>query len=117
MLYKHIHCHPKECHRERHPLICLRSWCSQKCASRSRPAGYRDDISYEGIAITNGLDVDEVKLLSVNKCHSIFIVWTYDPNVGAIDDPDNTWKVRNIIKFLFTLARFPGIGIAVFASQ
>ena len=60
--------------------------------SRSRPAGYK------GIAITNGVDVDGVKLLSVNKCHSILFVWTYDPDVGTIDGPDHIWKVRNIIK-------------------
>ena len=64
--------------------------------SRSRPAGY--DVSNKGIAITNGLDVDGVKLLSVNKCHRILFVWTYDPDVGTIDGPDHIWKVRNIIK-------------------
>ena len=64
--------------------------------SRSRPAGY--DISNEGIAITNGLDIDGVKLLAVYKCHGIFFVWTYDPDVGTIDGPYNTWKVSNIIK-------------------
>ena len=59
--------------------------------SLSRPAGY--DINNEGIAILNGLDVDGVKLLSVNKCHSIIFVWTNDPDVGTIDGPDHTWKV------------------------
>ena len=39
--------------------------------------------------MTNGLDVDGVKLLSVNKCHSILFVWTYDPDVGTIDGPDH----------------------------
>ena len=64
--------------------------------SRSRPAGY--DCSNKGIATTNGLDVDGVKLLSANKCHSILFVWTYDPDVGTIGGPDHIWKVRNIIK-------------------
>ena len=59
--------------------------------SRSRTAGY--DISNEGIAITNGLNVDGVKLLSVNKCHSIFFVWTYDPDVGTIYGPDHTDQI------------------------
>ena len=63
---------------------------------RSRPASY--DVGNKGIAITNGLDVDGVKLLSVNKCHGIFFVWKYDPDVGTIDGPDHTWKVHNIIK-------------------
>ena len=63
--------------------------------SRSRPAGY--DVSNKGIAITNGLDVDGVKLLPVNKFHSILFVWTYDPDVGTIDGPDHIWKVRNVI--------------------
>ena len=57
---------------------------------RSRPASY--DVGNKGIAITNGLDVDAVKLLSVNKCHGIFFVWTYDPDVGTIDGPDHTGK-------------------------
>ena len=66
--------------------------------SRSRPAGYDD--SNKGIAITNGLDVDGVKLqLSfTNNCHSILFVWTYDPGVGTIDGPDHIWNVCNIIK-------------------
>ena len=64
--------------------------------SRSKPAAY--DVSNKGIAIKNGLDVDGVKLLSVNKCHSILFVWTYDPDVGTIDGPDHICKVRNIIK-------------------
>ena len=71
--------------------------------SRSRPAGY--DGSNEGIAITNGLDVDEVKSLFVNKCHSIFFVWTYDPDVGTINCPDRTIKVPNIIKLSLDISQ------------
>ena len=56
------------------------------------------DVSNKGIAVANGLDVDGVKLFSVNKCHGILFVWTYDPDVGTIDGPDDIWKVRNIIK-------------------
>ena len=67
-----------------------------RVVSRSRPAGY--DISNEGIAITDSLDVDGVKLLSVYKCHSIFFVWAYDPDVGTVDGPDHTWKVPSIIE-------------------
>ena len=71
--------------------------------SRSRPAGY--DVSNKGIAITNGLDVDGVKLLSVNKCHSILFVWTYDAHVGTIDGPDHIWTVRNIIKLCLAISQ------------
>ena len=73
--------------------------------SRSRPAGY--DISNEGIAITDSLDVDGVKLLSVYKCHSIliFFVWTYDPDVDTIDGPDHTWKVPNIIELSLDISQ------------
>ena len=78
-----------------------------RVVSRSRPAGY--DISNKGNAITNGLDVDGVKLLAVYKCYGIFFVWTYDPEVDTIDGPDNTWKVSSIIKLPLDSARFPGI--------
>ena len=53
----------------------------------------------------SGLDVDGVKLLSVNKCHGILFVWTYDPDVGTIDGPDHIWKVRNIIKRSFGISQ------------
>ena len=46
----------------------------------------------KGMAITNGVDVDGVKLLSVNKCRSISFVWTYDPDVGTIDGHDHPGK-------------------------
>ena len=85
---------------------------------RSRPAGY--DVSNKGIAITNGMDVDGVRLLSVNKCHSILFVWTYDPDVGTIDGPDHIWKVRNIINLSLNCYQ-PGslgmAGIVLFVSQ
>ena len=96
MLYKRSHCHPQY-HQEQRPLICL--WFAvlkNARFSRSRLAGY--DLSNEGIAITNGFDFNRVKLLFVNKCHTIFFVWTYDPDVGTIDGPDHTWKVPNFIK-------------------
>jgi len=65
--------------------------------SRSRPAGY--DIINEGIAITNDLDVDGVKSLSVKNAIAFSLLdHDYDPDVGTIDGPDNTWKVPNIIK-------------------
>ena len=64
--------------------------------SRSRLAGY--DVSNKSIAITNGLHVDRVKVLSVNTCHSILFLWTYDPDVGTTDGPDHVCKVRNIMK-------------------
>ena len=70
---------------------------------RFRPASY--DAGNKNIVLTNGLDVDGVKLLSVNKCHSIFFVWTYDPDVGTIDGPDHTWKVRNIIKLSLCISQ------------
>ena len=58
--------------------------------------GIKRDLSqlqgcWRRIAMTNGLDVDGVKLLSVNKCHSILFVWTHDPDVGTIDGPDHIW--------------------------
>ena len=77
---------------------------------RSRPASY--NVSNKGLAITNGLDVDGVKLLSVSKCHSIFFVGTYYPDVGTIDDhtwitpgADHTWKVHNIIKLSLCISQ------------
>ena len=68
MLYKRIHCHLEECHQEHHPLNCLRCCCSQKCASR-------EWIQANGLRYysNEGLDVDGVKLLFVNKSHSIFL--------------------------------------------
>ena len=63
---------------------------------RSRSAGH--NISNKGITITNSVDADGVKLLSVKKCHSIPFVWTYDPDVSTIGGHYHTWKVRNIIK-------------------
>ena len=71
--------------------------------SRSRPACH--DVSNKGIAISNSLDINGVRLLSVNKCHSIFFVWTYDPYVGTIDGPDYIWNVRNIIKLSLTISQ------------
>ena len=56
------------------------------------------DVSNKGIAITNGLNVDGEKLLSVNKCHSSLFVWANDPDVGTIDGPDHILKVCSIIK-------------------
>lgn len=61
-----------------------------------RPAS--NHVSYKGIAITNDLEVDGEKLLSVNNCHSIFFVWTCDPDVGTIDGPSHTCKVCNVVK-------------------
>ena len=103
MLYKSIHCNPQERHQKHYPLVCLRSCCSQKCVSRSRPAGY--GVSNKGIAITNGLDVDGVKLIPVKKCHSISFVWTCDSDVGTIDGPDHTWKVRNSTKLFLGISQ------------
>ena len=65
------------------------------------------NIGNKGIAITNGLDVDGVKLLVVNKCQGIFFVWTFDPDMGTIDGPDNTWKVSNIIKLPLDISQVP----------
>ena len=70
---------------------------------RSRPASY--NVSNKGLAITNGLDVDGVKLLSVSKCHSIFFVGTYYPDVGTIDGADHTWKVHNIMKLSLCISQ------------
>ena len=84
--------------------------------SRSRPACH--DVSNKGIAITNCLDVDGLKLLSVNKCHSILFVWTYDSNVGTIDGPDHIWKVRNIKIFAWCQSSYQGMtGNVLFVSQ
>ena len=44
-------------------------------------------------------------MLSVNKCHSILFVWTYDPDVGTIDVPDHMWKLRNIIKLSLSISQ------------
>ena len=46
----------------------------------------------KGMAITNGVDGDGVKLLSVNKCYGISFVWTYEPDVGTIDGHDHPGK-------------------------
>ena len=85
--------------------------------SRSRSAGY--DVSNKGVAITNGLDVDRVKQLSVYKCHSILFVWTYDPDVGTIDGPDHMWKVaQHHITFSWYESGSLGMtGIVLFVSQ
>ena len=59
-------------------LSAMGAFVNARVVSKSRPASY--DVSNKGIAITNGLDVDGVKLLSANKCYSIFFVRTYDPD-------------------------------------
>ena len=92
---------------------------------RSRPSSY--NVSNKGIGITNGLDVDGVKLLSVSKCNSIFFVGTYDPDVGTIDGADHTWKVHNIIKLSLWISQvfctlcfaiaFETLSIAVHAAN
>jgi len=84
-------------------------------------------VSNKGIAITNGLDADGVKLLSVSKYHSIFFVGTYDADVDTIDDADHTWKVHNIIKLSLCISQvfcalcfaiaFETLSIAVHAAN
>ena len=47
-------------------------------------------------------------MLSVNKCHTIFFVWTYDPDVVTIDGSDHTWKVPNFIKLSLDISQVLG---------
>ena len=36
-------------------------------------------------------------MLFVNKCHSIFSIWTYDPDMGTVDGLDHACKVRTLL--------------------